>query len=98
MAAQEINDLFASGADGLFVTLKEAGFQPEREYPVREGGVEYVVDLAIPCREGTVLIAVGERPAPAGTLYCPDVETVRRAVAERGGEVHLTQRHRGTKA
>jgi len=95
-AAQEINDLFASGADGLFVTLKEAGFQPEREYPVREGGVEYVVDLAIPCREGTVLIAVGERPAPPGALYCPDVETVRRAVAARGGEMGLTQRHRDT--
>jgi len=63
---------------------------------VREGGVEYVVDLAIPCREGTVLIAVGERPAPPGALYCPDVETVRRAVAACGGEMGLTQRHRDT--
>jgi len=44
-----------------------------------------------------VLIAVGERPAPPGALYCPDVETVRRAVAARGGEMGLTQRHRDTK-
>ncbi len=84
--AQEINDLFASGADGLFVTLKEAGFRPEREYTVCEGGAKYVVDLAIPCQKGTVLIAVGDRPAPPGTLYRPDVAAVRQAVAVCGGE------------
>ena len=28
--AQEINELYASGADGLFVTLKEMGIVPER--------------------------------------------------------------------
>ena len=47
MAAEEINDLFISGADGMFVILKEAGLRPEREWEVREQGAEYVVDLAI---------------------------------------------------
>lgn len=92
MAAREINDLYASGADGLFVTLKEAGFWPEREYPVREGGMRYVVDLAIPCREGIVSITVGERSAPPSALYQPDVEAVRRAVAARGGEIRPSTR------
>jgi hypothetical protein len=84
-AAEEINDLYASGADGLFVTLKDAGFYPERELPVREGGVEYVIDLAIPCQAGTVAIAVGDRTAPPHALRDPDVEAVRRAVRRMGG-------------
>lgn len=87
VAAQEINDLYASGADGLFVTLKEAGLRPEREYVLRDGGATYTVDLAIPCRDGWVAIVVGDRPAPPGALRSPDLEAVRRAVAERGGEV-----------
>ncbi len=85
-AAEEINDLYASGADGLFVTLKDEGFWPEREFLVREGGVEYVVDVAVPCRDGTVAITMGNRPAPSGALRDPDVETVRRAVERLGGE------------
>jgi hypothetical protein len=84
-AAEEINDLYASGADGLFVTLKEAGFYPEREFSVREGGVRYVVDLAIPCQTGTIAITTGDRPAPPYVLHNPDVETVRRAVQRLGG-------------
>jgi hypothetical protein len=31
-AIEEINDLYASRADGLFVTLKEEGFWPEWEF------------------------------------------------------------------
>jgi hypothetical protein len=85
-AAEEINDLYTSGADGLFVTLKEEGFWPEREFEVREGGAEYTVDLAIPCQEGTVAIATGARPAPTNALRDPDLETVRRAVDGLGGE------------
>jgi hypothetical protein len=85
MTAEEINDLYASGADGLFVTLKEAGFYPEREFSVREGGVRYVVDLAIPCETGTVAITTSDRPAPPYVLHNPDVETVRRAVQRLGG-------------
>ena len=88
-AAEEINDLYTSGADGLFVTLKENDLFPEREFCVRERGVEYVVDVAIPCREGSVTIAVGDRPGPAGTLRDPDPETVRRAVERLGGPLPL---------
>jgi hypothetical protein len=84
-AAEEINDLYASGADGLFVTLKDEGFWPEREFEIREGGAEYVVDLAIPCQKGTVAITVDDRPAPAGALRDPDLEDVRRAVKSLGG-------------
>lgn len=84
-AAEEINDLYTSGADGLFVTLKDAGFYPEREFLVRERDVEYVVDMAIPCHSGTVTIAVSARGAPADALRNPDQETVRRAVERLGG-------------
>jgi hypothetical protein len=66
--AQEINELYASGADGLFVTLKDMGLAPERELPLREADVEYVVDLAIPCRDGTVTIVLDDRPGPPGAL------------------------------
>ena len=86
-AAEEISDLYASGADGLFVTLKDEGFWPEREFEIREGGVEYVVDLAIPCQEGTVVIAITDRPAPLDALHQPDLETVHRAVERLGGEL-----------
>ncbi len=79
-AAEEINDLYASGADGLFVTLKEAGFYPEREYLIRERGVRYRVNLAIPCHSGTVAITTDDRAAPPHALRNPDVESVRRAV------------------
>lgn len=85
MAAEEINDLYASGADGLYVTLKDAGFYPEREFSVREGGRRYVVDLAIPCQTGTVAIVTGNRPAPPYALHDPDVDTVRRAIMRMGG-------------
>jgi hypothetical protein len=88
-AAEEVNDLYVSGADGLYVTLKEAGFWPEREFEVRESGVEYTVDLAIPCQEGAVTIAVGDRPAPAGALRDPDPQAVRRAVERLGGALPL---------
>jgi hypothetical protein len=85
-AAEEINDLYASGADGLFVTLKEEGFWPEREFEIREGGAAYTVDLAIPCREGTVAVAITERPAPSTALRQPDVAAVRQAVEQLGGQ------------
>jgi len=85
IAAEEINDLYVSGAEGLYVTLKEAGFYPEREFSVREGGVRYEVDIAIPCLNGTVLIATSDRRAPPYALHDPDVDTVRRAVQRLGG-------------
>lgn len=90
--AQEINELYASGADGLFVTLKDLGIEAEREYPVRESGSEYVVDLAIPCRDGTLAVVLGDRPGPSEALrFAPedapaaDVDSVIQAVESLGG-------------
>lgn len=58
-AAQEINDLFAEGGefvDRIYHALRDAGLAPERRYPVREAGAEYVLDLAVPCRDGVVAV------------------------------------------
>lgn len=88
-AAEEVNDLYASGADGVYVTLKEAGLSPEREFAVRERGAWYVLDLAVPCQEGVVAISVSDRAAPPGALRCPDLEAVRRAVERLGGTANL---------
>jgi hypothetical protein len=89
IAAEEINDLYASGADGLYVTLKEENLHPEREFLLREEGIDYVVDVAIPCREGTIAIAVTDRPAPRTALREPDVRTVCEQVARLGGELPI---------
>jgi len=86
VAADEINDLYATGADGLYVTLKEDRLHPEREFLFRDGGAEYTLDIAIPCRQGTVCIAIGDRPGPANALRDPDVDAVRQAVEALGGE------------
>ena len=56
--------------------------------------VSQSVDLAIPCQEGTVAITVGDHPAPANALrlgsgqaqWQHDLDTVRRAVENLGGE------------
>jgi hypothetical protein len=86
VAADEINDLYATGADGLYVTLKDENLHPEREFLFREGSNRYVVDMAIPCRQGTVCIATGDRPAPERALRDPEPDAVRRAVEALGGE------------
>lgn len=87
-AAQEINDLYLSGADGLYVTLKESGFFPEREYLIRDDGQSYTVPLAIPCREGVVSILVDDATlGPGDALRNATPEQVRDAVARRGGQV-----------
>ncbi|HOT90891.1 MAG TPA: hypothetical protein PLJ78_13035 [Anaerolineae bacterium] len=84
-AAEELNDLYVSGAEGLYVTLKESGFFPELNYLVREGESEYHVDLAVPCREGVVSVVLGDGPAPAQALRNADPDAVRAAVARLGG-------------
>ncbi len=84
-AAEEINDLFASGRDGLYVTLKESGFFPERDYLLREGETTYRVDLAIPCREGIVAVVADDRPAPDGVLRTEDPTVIAEAVRRLGG-------------
>jgi hypothetical protein len=62
-AAQEINDLFAEGGefvDRIYHALRDAGLAPERRYPVREAGAEYLLDLAVPCRQGVVAVEIDE--------------------------------------
>jgi hypothetical protein len=84
-AAEEVNDLYLSGADGLYVTLKESGFFPERDYFIREEEASYKVDMAIPCQQGVVPIVFGEGPAPENALTAPDLEAVQRAISDLGG-------------
>jgi hypothetical protein len=84
-AAEEINDLYVSGVDGLYVTLKESGFFPEVDYLIREDDGEYHVDLAVPCRDGVVSVVLGAGPAPADALRNADLDAVREAVARLGG-------------
>jgi hypothetical protein len=89
-AAEEINDLYLSGADGLYVTLKESGFFPEREYLIKEGEDTYTADVAVPCRDGVVVVVAGDGPAPPEALRDPDPEAVRRAVRRLGGPLRPT--------
>ncbi len=71
MDASEINDLYVEGepyVDRLYYALREAGITPERHYRTQEEGVQYEVDMAIPCRSGTVMVVIGNRPRPASAL------------------------------
>ena len=56
---------------------------------MREQGIKYVADLAIPCHTGTVTIAVGDHSAPSHSLRDPDPETVQRAVERLGGALPI---------
>jgi len=91
-AAQEINDLYASGADGLYVTLRDDGFCVEREFSLHENSGDYTVDLAILCRDGVLAIASGDSPGPPDALRDPDLPTVRQAVKKLGGELPPKER------
>jgi len=98
-AAEEINDLFEhkSPAGRLYVTLREAGFHPERDWPLREGGVTYRVDLALPLdnKQGwlPIVLAAPDLPAPPQALrFAPDSDPtdcariIRQRLAETGGQ------------
>ena len=72
-AAEEINDLYEqkSPAGRLYVTLKENGFHPERDWPLREGGLTYQVDLALPVANEDwlpIVFASTEERNPSGSL------------------------------
>lgn len=98
-AAEEINDLFVEGdqfVDRLYHALRESDLGPERHYPVREAGVDYVVDLAVPCRKGVLALEVvqeGNAPARglqlAAQAVSDDLEgcmqAIRVEVERRGG-------------
>jgi hypothetical protein len=100
-AAEEINDLYAEGGefvDRLYHALRESGFGPERCYPIRESGVEYIAELAVPCRTGVVVMetagAGSQSGIPEAIQLHPEMVTVdpedllssvRMEVARRGG-------------
>ena len=69
VAAREINDLFRSDdqfVERLYKTLRQRGIYVERAVSVKADGAEYTVDLIIPCKKGSVMLAAGEdRPANA---------------------------------
>lgn len=94
--AEEINDLFEdqSPAGRLYVTLKEDGFHPERDWPLREHGKLYLVDLALPVGPDQWLPIVfsGSRDLPSTALqFSPQADpaacltTVRQKLAEARG-------------
>ncbi|MEA3309457.1 MAG: hypothetical protein U9Q70_08090 [Chloroflexota bacterium] len=83
--AEEINDLYVSGAEGLYVTLKESGFFPAREYLIRDENQSYTADLAIHCRQGTVAVMLNRESVPEGVLREADPDAVRAAVQRLGG-------------
>ncbi len=79
-AAEEINDLFVEGGefvDRLYHALRDSGMAPERQYPVKEAGAEYVADLALPCRNGVVSLSVAEEQPEriASLFFTPNVVT-----------------------
>ena len=100
-AAEEINDLYAEGGefvDRLYHALRESGLAPERCYPVHESGIEYIAELAVPCRNGIVAVEVAsvksQTSTPEALRLSPETVTggvddclssVRAQVARRGG-------------
>ncbi len=98
-SAEEINDLFVEGGefvDRLYHALRDQGLAPERCYLLRDAGTEYIVNLAIPCREGVLSIGLaGAEPAPPGSLvFTPEtlaadpgacLQIIRTEVERRGG-------------
>jgi hypothetical protein len=102
-AAEELNDLYATGeefVDRLYHALREQGLAPERCYPLRDAGVDYEASLALLCRDGVLAVEV------AGTysgsirslvLLPQDVtddpgaclRLIRAEVARRGGLMPL---------
>jgi hypothetical protein len=98
-AAEEINDLFVEGdefVDRLYHALRESDLSPERHYPVREAGVDFSVDLAVPCRDGILALGlVQEDGGPACELQLASraargdldacLQAIRLEVDRRGG-------------
>jgi hypothetical protein len=73
-SAEEINDLYAEGGefvDRLYHALRESDMAPERCHCVREAGTDYVVDLAVPCQDGDLVLHVVENCDKAAMASVP---------------------------
>jgi hypothetical protein len=70
MNAHEINDLFEgeSPVGQLYVRLKELGIPVEREWWIDQEGTAYLVDLALPVKDGWLPLTFGDRPGPVSGL------------------------------
>ena len=70
MNALEINDFFEqqSPVGQLYVRLKELGITVEREWWIDEEGTAFVVDLALPVKDGWLPVTFGDRLGPSGRL------------------------------
>jgi hypothetical protein len=106
--ASEINDLYIEGepyVDRLYYALREAGITPERDYRIRDQGVPFEVDMAIPCLSGTVTVVIGDRPGPASALHFDPTQLIDDPsqcasqvvdrVMEWGGETRAAGKKRG---
>lgn len=63
--AREINDLLIEGGtyvDRIFATLRDKGVRVERNYSVKEDEPDYVVPLAVFCRDGRIDILQEQLP------------------------------------
>ena len=93
--AEEINDLFEnqSPAGRLYIKLKEDGFHPERDWPLKEHGLNYQADLALPLGKNKWLPIVFTSNHPPGNAlrFSPESETtdcleaIRKQLQEKGG-------------
>jgi hypothetical protein len=105
--ASEINDLYVEGepyVDRLYYALREAGITPERHYQIRDKGVKYEVDMAIPCYSGTVTVVIGGRPRPPSALHFDPAQVIDHPsrcaslvvdqVSRCGGEISAAGRRR----
>jgi hypothetical protein len=85
--AAEINDLFVQGdpyVDRIYATLKERGIQAERNYRVNEPQADYLIPLAVPCRNGLVEVPPDRLPLDAAGVD-ELVDTIINETIERGG-------------
>lgn len=92
MAAREINDLFRSDnqfVERLYRSLRQQGIHVERAVNIKAGGVDYTIDLFVPCKKGHVMLAASEtRPTNALVVteeLAQDMDKVQSALDRQGG-------------
>jgi hypothetical protein len=92
VSAKEINDLFRSDntlVDRVYHALRNRGIHAERAVEVSEGNKHYLVEIVIPCQNGTVMLAANNNK-PNTALPMTDTEDVLlaridKAMRQRGG-------------
>jgi hypothetical protein len=91
--------------DRLYHAPREDGLGPERRYPLREAGAEYIVTLAMRCRQGVAVVDItgSESRLPYALRLAPDtvvtdphgyLRDIRSEVDRRGGVLPYPQEGR----